>query len=181
MADVFSVLERDHQEVKSMLTQLESGPAGGGERKKLAERLVIEESKHEAVEEMYFWPAVRSHVDGGEELSEEAISQEQAGKRILDQLDKAEAGSAEFEQLVTRFAAAGREHIAFEEEQVWPQLRAVLPPVDAEQLGAQLAQAKASAPTRPHPHTPPHPAALKAAGPAVAAADKFRDAASGRG
>jgi hypothetical protein len=33
----------------------------------------------------------------------------------------------------------------------------------------------------PHPHTPPSPAALKAAGPVAALADKARDALTGRG
>jgi len=32
-----------------------------------------------------------------------------------------------------------------------------------------------------HPHTPANPAVLKTAGPAVAAADKLRDAVTGRG
>jgi hypothetical protein len=32
-----------------------------------------------------------------------------------------------------------------------------------------------------HPHTPPSPGVLKAAGPAVAVADKARDAMTGRG
>ena len=45
----------------------------------------------------------------------------------------------------------------------------------------QLALRKKSAPTRPHPHTPPSPGALKTAGPAVAAADKARDRVTGRG
>ena len=67
MADVFDVLRQDHEEVKAMLAKLEAGPtaAAGATasqlegRKKLTEQVIIEESKHEAVEEEYFWPAVR--------------------------------------------------------------------------------------------------------------------------
>ena len=67
MADVFTVLAQDHQEVKAMLAELERGPTkatGATEdqlalRKKMTEQLILEESKHEALEEMYFWPAVR--------------------------------------------------------------------------------------------------------------------------
>ena len=53
-------------------------------RKKMAETLVIEESKHEAVEEMYFWPTVREEArlpDGG--LADEATGQEQEADKVV--------------------------------------------------------------------------------------------------
>lgn len=64
MADVFDVLPRDHAEVKRMLAELERPPvisAGAVDdqqllRKKVAEQLVIEESRHEALEEMSSGP-----------------------------------------------------------------------------------------------------------------------------
>jgi hypothetical protein len=52
---------------------------------------------------------------------------------------------------------------------------------EAADLGDSLEQAKKTAPTRPHPHTPASPGVLKTAGPAAAAADRARDAATGRG
>jgi hemerythrin-like domain-containing protein len=189
MPSVFDVLGRDHDEVRQMLSELETGPTaatGASEndlalRKKMAEQLVIEESRHEAVEEMYFWPAVREHVPGGDRLADTAIGQEQEGKEVLGKLDKAEAGDPEFERLVTGFIRAGREHISYEETQVWPLLRNALSAQQAGDLGDQIEQAKKTAPTRPHPHTPASPGVLKTAGPAVAATDQVRDAASGRG
>jgi Hemerythrin HHE cation binding domain len=189
MADVFSVLSKDHEEVKGMLAELAKGPTratGATEdqlalRKKMAEQLVIEESRHEAVEEMYFWPAVREHVADGDRLADEATSQEQEAKHVLDRLDKLDAGEAEFEQLLATFIQAGLEHIAFEETQVWPGMRAALSAQAAEDLGTKLAEGKKTAPTRPHPHTPPSPGVLKTAGPAAAAADKVRDKITGRG
>ena len=189
MPDVFEVLSSDHQEVKQMLAELETGPtaATGADdtqlalRKKMAEQLVIEESRHEAVEEMYFWPVVRARVAGGNRLADEAIGQESAGKEVLNRLDKLGAGDPEFEQVLARFITAGREHIAFEETAVWPGLRAVLSDQEARELGGKLETGKKSAPTRPHPHTPASPGVLKTAGPAAAAADKARDAVTGRG
>jgi hypothetical protein len=89
-------------------------------------------------------------------------------------------GDPQFTPLMTKFAHAARAHIAYEEQQVWPAFRAALPADDANRLGAEIASATQAGPTRPHPHTPPSPAVLKATGPAVAAADKLRDAASGR-
>ncbi len=184
MASVFDVLGRDHVEVKRMLAELEKGPAAGSGadadvlalRKKMVQQLVIEESKHEAVEEMYFWPTVRDVLPDGDELADTATGQEQDAKHVLDRLDKLDADDPEFERLIATFASAGREHIAYEEERVWPPLREALTPGQADELGEKLEAGKKSAPTRPHPHTPPSPGVLKAAGPAVAAADRARDA-----
>ena len=145
------------------------------------QRLVIEESRHEAMEEIYFWPAVRDKVADGDKLAATAIEQEQEGKEVLDKLDKLDASEPEFERLVTTFIRAGREHITYEETRVWPALRTALTAEESSELGAKIEQGKKTAPTRPHPHTPPSPAVLKAAGPVAAAADKARDAASGRG
>ncbi len=189
MADVFTVLAKDHEEVKALLAELEKGPARAAGatqeqlqlRKKMTERLVIEESRHEALEEMHFWPAVREHVPGGDALADEATAQETEGKEVLDKLDKLDAGDPEFDRLLGTFIRAGREHIRFEETRVWPKARAALSAQTAAELGTEIAEGKKTAPTRPHPHTPPSPGVLKAAGPAAAAADKARDAITGRG
>ena len=189
MADVFAVLAKDHEEVKRMLAELEKGPVQATEasqdqlaqRKTMTEQLIIEESKHEALEEMYFWPAVREHHPAGNTLADEATGQEQEAKEVLDKLDKLDAGDPEFDKLLGTFTRAARKHIAFEETQVWPGLRSVLPAETAADLGTKIAEGKKTAPTRPHPHTPPSPGVLKTAGPAVAAADKARDRATGRG
>ena len=189
MADVFTVLGQDHQEVKRMLAELEKGPTGAtgasedqlALRKKMTEELIIEESKHEALEEMYFWPAVRDHIQSGNALADEATGQEQAAKQLLTDLDKLGSGDAEFERLLGKFIMDAREHIEFEETQVWPLLRTALPAETAAEIGEKIAKGKKTAPTRPHPHTPPSPGALKAAGPVAAAADKARDKLTGRG
>lgn len=189
MADVFEVLGRDHTEVKRMLAELEAGtsravPEGESRlqlRKKMVEELIIEESKHEAVEEEYFWPAVRRLVPDGERLADEAVEQEQAAKHVLHDLLGKDPTDAGFEDLLSTFTADGREHIEFEEVQVWPKLRVVITAEEAEELGRKLEEGKKMAPTRPHPHTPPKPGILKSAGPAVAAADKLRDKMTGRG
>ncbi|MDA8391239.1 MAG: hemerythrin domain-containing protein [Actinomycetota bacterium] len=188
MSDIFQVLGRDHAEVRSMLDQLESSrperqpplPEQASERHKLVQHLVVEESKHEAVEEMYFWPAVRESVPDGDDLANTATSQETEGKKLLETLDSADPHDAEFETLLAKFISAGRHHIHFEETQVWPGLRKSLDAQKLDELGAQVDEAKATAPTRPHPATPPKPGVLKTIGAAAAIADRARDAATGR-
>lgn len=189
MAQVFEVLAEDHAAITQMLAELEAAPTasagatsnGLSMRKKMVEQLVIQESKHEAVEEMYFWPAVREKLPDGDKLADTAIGREKEGKEVFDKLGKLDVSHAEFEKLVIRFIEASRTHIAYEETQVWPSLRTALPAAGASEIGTKIEQGKKTAPTRPHPHTPPSPGVLKSAGPLAAAADRARDKAAGRG
>ncbi len=189
MATVFEVLAKDHEEVRRMLAELETGPTaahGASEdelllRKRMTEQLVIEESRHEAVEEMYFWPLVREKLEDGDWLADEATVQEQEAKEILNRLDKLQASDVDFEQMLALFTSAAREHIDFEEKQVWPSLRTGLTAAEAEDLGELFVEAKRAAPTRPHPATPGTPGVQKTAGPAAGLIDKLRDAITGRG
>ncbi|MEU9021280.1 hemerythrin domain-containing protein [Actinomadura sp. NPDC048394] len=188
MADAFEVLARDHTEVKRMLDDLEAGPTaatGADEdalalRRALLQRLITEESKHEAVEEEYFWPLVRERVPEGDELADHAVAQEQSAKQELDDLIAVHPLQARFEGLLSDFIAGAREHIAFEEERVWPRLRGVVTAEEAAELGRRLEAAKKLAPTRPHSNTPPRPGLLKATGPVVGVADRMLDKLTGR-
>ena len=189
MTDVFDVLGRDHEEVKQMLSQLEEGPTAATgtdedqrqSRKKLVEQLIIEESRHEAVEQMFVWPTVRQKLPDGDRLADRAVAQEQEGEEVLSKLDKSNPSDPEFEQLLGEFIAAGREHITFEESLVWPELRLALSAEEAEQLADRCETAKQAAPTRPHPGKMSSPEALQSTGPVVAATDRIRDAITGRG
>lgn len=171
MADVFSLLRKDHAEVQRQLQLLASGATGP-----MVDRLVASESRHEAAEEMYFWPAVRTRARGGAELADEALAQEQAAKRILEDLRRAAPGMESFDRLLEAFAEAARRHIEFEESQAWPALREALDTADRMRLGAKLLLAKRMGPTRPHPHGPDHPGGLKTLGTVVAFIDKAADA-----
>jgi hypothetical protein len=189
MTTVFDVLRQDHNEVKAVLTRLEAGPkapagAGGGqlaERKRLVDELIMEESKHEAAEQQYFWPAVRALGADGERIADEALEQETTGESVLHELDKLSPDDQEFELKLATFTSDARAHIAFEEAHAWPLLEMSLTAREAEELGDKITRAKSLAPTRPHPKVPPQPGAVKSAGPVAAAADKLRDAVTGRG
>jgi hypothetical protein len=189
MPDVFQVLKKDHDEVKAMLAQLEEGPrvSSGATaeqvafRKQAVDAMIIEESKHEAAEQAYFWPAVKQLGPEGLRVAEIGLEQETEADPVLADLDRLKADDAEFEERLAAFIFAARGHIAFEEAHAWPLLRASITADQAELLGEQIAQAKKLAPTRPHPHVPPQPGAVKSAGPVAGVADRLRDAVTGRG
>jgi hemerythrin-like domain-containing protein len=183
--DAIALLREDHIKVLAMLDELEikgrsATPQDNADRKRLVTELVMAESAHEAIEEQFFWPSVQHWLEEGRRLAGPALEQEQAAKRVLQELDKLEPDDPAFETLVARVIADAREHIAYEEGEVWPSVQRIARS-ELEQIGKKMAIAKKAAPTRPHPHTPPKPGVLKTAGMAAAAVDKMRDAATGRG
>jgi hemerythrin-like domain-containing protein len=182
--DALTFLRQDHKSVLGMLEVLDGAPAGTGAQssglRTMVTNLVIAESQHEAIEEQIFWPAVRDALDDGDALADTAIEQEQAGKRLLQRLDDGEPGEPDYQEALRQFVKAGREHIAYEQDVVWPLFQAAVTEKEMVSLGERLEAAKKIAPTRPHPDTPPSPAVLKTMGMATAVLDHVRDAASGR-
>jgi hemerythrin superfamily protein len=157
MPDVFEVLGTAHRETEQMLDRMQAmmgAPAELRERGgSLADTLISAVSQHEAAEEQYFWAAVREKVNDGDSLAAGGIEQETEGKKVLAQLDGMGPGDQQFIPLMTKFATAARAHITYEEQQVWPSLRAALPADEANGLGAQIAKATRAAPTRAAPRT----------------------------
>ena len=82
--DALTFLRQDHKSVLGMLEVLDEAPSGSGAQmsglETMVTNLVIAESQHEAIEEQHFWPAVRTALEDGDALADEAIAQEQDGK-----------------------------------------------------------------------------------------------------
>lgn len=178
--DAIELLRADHEQVLIMLSELEDAPAVVGvdqmrARKELVTKLVIAESGHEAVEEQYFWPMVRASLPDGPDLAEHAVAQEDEAKELLAALDKADPAQPDFEDMVRRIIDAGRAHIDYEQTKVWPKVLGTVDKDTLAELGERMARAKQTAPTRPHPGS------SKATSMLAAAADKLRDALTGRG
>jgi hemerythrin-like domain-containing protein len=156
MEDVFDVLAEDHEEIRRALAELEKGPTaatGATEdqlvlRKIMTEELIIEQSKHEEIELTWLWPPVREHVPGGERLADRAVCAELEIVSLLAELDKLDAGRPEFEQVLSAFTRAAREHFDFEERHVWPRLRSALTAKAAAQLGRRVLRARQAVPER---------------------------------
>jgi hemerythrin-like domain-containing protein len=182
--DALTFLRQDHKSVLGMFEVLDGAPTGPGAQSSglgtMVTNLVIAESQHEAIEEQIFWPAVREALDNGDALADKAIEQEQAGKQLLQRLEDGEPGESDYHEALQEFVKVGRDHIAFEQDVVWPLFEAAVSGEHLMRLGEKLEAAKKVAPTRPHPDTPPSPAVLKTMGMATAVLDHVRDAASGR-
>lgn len=182
--DALTFLRQDHKSVLGLLEVLDGAPTGSGAQvsglKTMVTNLIIAESQHEAVEEQLFWPAVREALDDGDELADHAVEQEQQGKKLLQRLEDGAPGERDYHEALQEFVKAGREHIRYEQEVVWPRLRDTVSRAELEKLGEKLEAAKKVAPTRPHPDTPPSSLVQKTMGAGAAVVDHARDAVSGR-
>jgi len=125
-------------------------------RKIMTEELITEEAKHEEIELTCLWPAVRAHVPGGDQLADQAVCAELEIMALLAELDQLDSCQPEFERLLSAFTQAAREHFDFEEQQVWPRLRAAfnsgaLTAKAAGELGHRILQARQAVPAPPFP------------------------------
>ena len=161
MEDVFDVLAEDHEEIRQALAELEKGPTaatGATEdqlvlRKIMTEELIIEQSKHEEIELTWLWPPVREHVPGGERLADRAVCAELEIVSLLAELDQLDVSQPEFEQVLSAFSQAAREHFDFEERYVWPRLRSAITSgavtaKAADELGRRVLLARQAVPER---------------------------------
>jgi hemerythrin superfamily protein len=176
--DATQLLIADHREVKALFGRF-SRSSRQETRQELAERIIRELSIHAAIEEAKLYPVIRDELPGGEALYKEAIEEHQQVKEVLAALDQSlsKAHTKAFADRVTRLKNDVEHHVEEEEGEVFPQLRQVLSKTRLEALGRELAQAKASAPTRPHPNQPP---ATNLTGKALGAVDRVRDKVTGR-
>jgi hypothetical protein len=182
--DAIAYLSNDHLRVQAVLAQLFALPqseSGSWQHpsslRELVADLVEQLSKHEAVEEQYFWPYVERTLPDGPRLADKARSQERAGKALLDDVAKTAAEDPELPGRLQGLRTAVVEHVKTEQA-VFTMLRRQAVG-GLEELGAQLIAAKRLAPTHPHPHAPTGGTGAKVAGTVAGIVDRVRDAASG--
>ena len=161
--NIFELIKRDHEEIDGLLVRLRRPPGTAdfdqAGRQYLVDRLVAVASRHEAAEELVFWPAVRGHLAGGSDLADEALQAERDAKAVLDLLRVVDSES-EIVDTCAELHAVLRAHAFFEEETVFPQLHHHTTRMWAALAGIRFRIARRGGPTRPHPNGPDQPAGL---------------------
>ena len=152
--DITDLLSNDHATVDALFDRYRA-TSDASERDEITRQVVHDLSVHAAVEEQFVYPLVRVKLDG--RTADHAIDEHQEAKQLLADLEKAEAGTAEHEQLFDRLVTAIREHVAEEEGEVFPELRSKTDEATREKIASVVDKAKAVVPTHPHPLVPPPP------------------------
>ncbi len=174
--DAIALLKQDHREVQQLFRRFEKAGAGAHKAKgRLVASMIEALSRHAAIEEMVFYPAVRREVPSEESAVLEALEEHHVAKWLLSELESLDPSAERFDAKATVLIESVRHHVKEEEGELFPKVRAALSRRQLLEIGDELRAAKRWAPTHPHPRSPDTPPANLMLGGAVAVMDKARD------
>jgi len=176
---VVDILTTDHREVTDLLLQIRTA-TDSATRRDLADTMISELVRHAVAEEMYVYPAMKQHLPDGEAAVEHDVEEHKELERTMKELEAVEPSDPRFDSLLGELETTLADHVADEESDQFPKLRASIPREELVQLGEKVQAAKKLAPTRPHPAAPNAELFHKVVGPGVGLVDRLRDQLTGR-
>ena len=123
-ADAVSLLTQDHANVKSMFEQYEElGDRAHASKKKLAQQICLELTKHATAEEEIFYPAVRQAGGDTEDLVDEATVEHAAAKELIAQILSMEPTDDLYDAKVKVLSEQIEHHVQEEEGEMFPKAK----------------------------------------------------------
>ncbi|HZM76684.1 MAG TPA: hemerythrin domain-containing protein [Candidatus Limnocylindrales bacterium] len=171
---IVAVLSEEHLKLQALSSELATTSSTSDH----VDVLTAWVSRHLSAEQRYLYPVVRELLPEGERLIEEELNQDQVILRRLAALRSAPPRS--FPQLADELVTDLRRHAYAAARDILPRLEELTHDDDLISLGDLVTEAAASAPTRPHPHTPDRPPWNRMIDPLVGAVDRMRDRVSHR-
>jgi hemerythrin-like domain-containing protein len=173
--DAIAVLKQDHRRVEQLFKRLEKAGEGAHRTKRALVDTVIEAlSRHAAIEELVFYPAIRREVGDAEADVLEALEEHHLVKVGLHELEDLDPADKRFDAKVSVLIENVRHHVKDEEQELFPEVREQLGRRRLHELADELRAAKPRVPTRPHPDAPDEPPGNALFGGAVAVVDRAR-------
>jgi len=182
--DAIALLKRDHEEVERLFRQFEKlTERAHRSKQKIVMKIIRELAIHAAVEEMLFYPAVRTaamkaNVRALKEAADtvlESLEEHHVVKWTLSELEKMKPEDERYDAKVQVLMESVRHHVEEEEEELFPKARRLLGDDLLFELGDRIEKAKKIAPTRPHPRAPDEPPGNLVAGTVAAVMDRAKD------
>ena len=176
--NAITLLKNDHKTVEGLFKRFEKlGPRAVKSKQELVERIIRELSIHAAIEEMFFYPAIREAADGGDagNMVLESLEEHHIVKWVLAELEGMTPEHERFDAKVSVLMESVRHHVEEEEKELFPQLNKLLGKARLDDIGEAMNKAKKTVPTRPHPRSPDEPPGNLVAGAGAALLDKARD------
>ena len=182
--DAIALLKRDHEEVERLFRQFEKLTERAQRAKqKIVMKIIRELAIHAAVEEMLFYPAVRTaamkaNVRTLKEAADtvlESLEEHHVVKWTLSELEKMKPEDERYDAKVQVLMESVRHHVEEEQEELFPKARRLLGDDLLFELGDRIEKAKKIAPTRPHPRAPDEPPGNLVAGTVAAVMDRAKD------
>jgi hemerythrin superfamily protein len=137
MADALEILAADHRAVLSLLQTLGS-TAEPEKRQELAEQVVSKLANHAQIEQKTFYPAVADRIDGGKGFVSVSREEHDKAKQQMDKLSKLKPEDPWFAPALGELTKLVKEHVADEEMQLFPRVRAAFDAAELAELGERL-------------------------------------------
>ncbi|PZG18309.1 hemerythrin [Nonomuraea aridisoli] len=170
--DVIDLLQAQHAMIRDLFDEVEQ--ASAKDRADAFTRLVRLLAVHETAEEEIVHPYARRKIDGGDEVIDDRLAEENEAKELLSRMDQAGPAAPDFMENLLMLRAAVEAHARSEERYEFLQLRAHTSEAERRSMAAGVKAAEAMAPTHPHPGTESATKNLLVGTP-VAMMDRVRD------
>jgi hemerythrin-like domain-containing protein len=178
--DAITLLKNDHKSVEQLFKRFEkAGDRAFVEKRKIVDRIIEELSVHAAIEEQLFYPVVRATVPGTEDTTLESLEEHHVVKWLLSELEDLDPQHERFDAKAAVLIESVRHHVEEEENELFPKVRDELGRSALADLGEAMAEAKQTAPTRPHPRLPDSGPGAAVVGTVAGVVDRVTDNISG--
>lgn len=145
MPTIFDLLEKDHQKVKELFTQIEDSDEGDAEtREKLFAQIKQELEVHTKFEEESFYPLAREKTGLADSI-EDAYEEHAEAKTMLEELSEMESSEPEWMETISELADAIDHHVQDEESKLFPAARKAIDDRTAQDLAQQYQKMKQQA------------------------------------
>lgn len=157
--NALTLLKQDHGNVEELFHRFETAATDDVEELARVRDLVIEHlSRHAVIEEQVFYPAIRERLGDDHAFTVlEGLEEHHAAKMMLSELEKLAPAHERFRAKFTVLIENIRHHVQEEEDDMFPLVRDAFTVEELNDMGEAMQNAKAVAPTRPHPFIPDVP------------------------
>jgi iron-sulfur cluster repair protein YtfE (RIC family) len=142
--DLYQLIRQDHQTVKRLFERLAEAEGGTPSHARLFTELKRELELHAEVEEKYFYPALRRHVEAAD-LIDEALAEHGEVKDTLEELDQSDQADESWAEELSELRQDVEQHVEEEENEIFSLATKLLDQAEADAIAADIEKEKAAA------------------------------------
>jgi hemerythrin superfamily protein len=148
--DAIVLLKDDHKAVEKLFKEFEkAGEKAYAEKKRIVTQVIGMLVQHAYIEETLFYPTAREAVPETKEHVLESVEEHHVVMWMLSELASIDPRDERYDAKMTVLIENVRHHVQEEEQDWFPEVRKALGRRRLQELGEQMAAAKADAPADP--------------------------------
>ncbi|MGK2911049.1 MAG: hemerythrin domain-containing protein [Sphingobium sp.] len=140
-AQIYDALKQDHDQHRLLLDKLTDAKGENERRAKLFDQFKIEVTAHAAAEEETLYATMLARPDLRED-AQHSVSEHKEIEDYLEELEKLEQGSSDWEEAFATMKKRYLHHIEEEEEEMFPDAAEELTTSEEKALGERFAERK---------------------------------------